>query len=65
MGINRWSGGTEDRKRNETEAKAGDELPKEAKGDESSRLEASREPADDPEKRRIVEKLEDREEESS
>lgn len=28
MGINRWSGGTEDRKRNEKEAKTGDEVPK-------------------------------------
>jgi hypothetical protein len=65
MGINRWSGGTEDRKRNETDAKAGDHVPKDAKGDESSRLEASQEPADDPEKRRVVEKLETREEEPS
>jgi hypothetical protein len=65
MGINRWSGGTEDRKRNETDAKAGDQIPKEEKGDGSSRLEASKGPADDPEKRRVVEKLEDREEESS
>lgn len=61
MGINRWSGGTEDRKRNETDAKAGDEIPKDEKGDESSRLEASQEPADDPEKRRVVEKLEEQE----
>lgn len=65
MGINRWSGGTEDRKRNETDAKAGDQIPKDEKGDESSRLEASQGPADDPEKRRVVEKLEDREEEPS
>lgn len=60
MGINRWSGGTEDRKRNEKEAKAGDELPKKDKGDASSRLESSEEPAEDPEKRRVVEKLEER-----
>jgi hypothetical protein len=60
MGINRWGGGTEDRKRNEKEAKAGDEVPKENKGDASSRVEASKEPAEDPEKRRVVEKLEDR-----
>ena len=65
MGINRWSGGTEDRKRNETEAKAGDKVPRSEKGDESSRLEASRESADDPEKRRVVEKLKDREEDPS
>jgi hypothetical protein len=32
MGINRWSGGREDRKRNETDAKAGDEVPEEKKG---------------------------------
>ena len=61
MGINRWSGGMEDRKRNETDAKAGDELPKEKKGDDSSRVEASREPAEDREKREVVEKLRKRE----
>lgn len=59
MGINRWSGGTEDRKRNEKEAKAGDEVPKGNKGDASSRLEASKGPAEDPEKRRVMEKLGD------
>ena len=57
MGINRWSGGIEERKRNETDAKAGDELPKGKKGDASSRLEASEDPAEDEEKRRVVEKL--------
>ena len=61
MGINRWSGGMEDRKRNETDAKAGDELPKEKKGDASSRVEASQEPAEDREKREVVEKLRKRE----
>ena len=61
MGINRWSGGIEDRKRNETDAKAGDELPKEKKGDASSRVEASQEPAEDQEKREVVEKLRKRE----
>ena len=61
MGINRWSGGIEDRKRNEPDAKAGDELPKEKKGDASSRVEASQEPADDQEKREVVEKLRKRE----
>ncbi len=61
MGINRWSGGIEERKRNETDAKAGDEVPKEKKGDASSRLEASEEPAEDPEKREVVEKLNERE----
>ena len=61
MGINRWSGGTEERKRNETDAKAGDEVPKEKKGDTSSRLEASEGPAEDPEKREVVEKLKERE----
>ncbi len=49
MGINRWSGGIEERKRNETDATAGDELPKERQGDASSRLEASEGPAEDPE----------------
>ena len=60
MGINRWSD-IEERKRNETDAKAGDELPKGKKGDASSRLEASEGPAEDEEKREVVEKLKERE----
>jgi hypothetical protein len=56
MGINRFSD-IEERKRNETDAKAGDELPKEKKGDASSRVEASEDPAENPEKRRALEKL--------
>ena len=63
MGINRWSD-IEERKRKETDAKAGDELPKENKGDASSRLEVSEEPAEDKEKREVVEKLKERERES-
>jgi hypothetical protein len=63
MGINRFSD-IEERKRNETDAKAGDEVPKEKKGDASSRLEASQEPAEDEEKREVVEKLKKRERES-
>ena len=46
MGISRWSGGREDRKRNETEAKAGDELPAEKKGDATSRVQASEGPSE-------------------
>jgi hypothetical protein len=65
MGINRWSGGIEERKRNETDAKAGDEIPKEEKGDASSRLQASEGPAEDPEKREVVEKLKEQERDSS
>lgn len=65
MGINRWSGGIEDRKRNETDAKAGDEVPEGKKGDASSRMEASEEPAENEEKRRVREKLEEREEQDS
>jgi hypothetical protein len=65
MGINRWSGGTGDRKRDETDAKAGDEVPEGKKGDTSSRLEASEEPAENEEKRRVREKLEEREEQDS
>jgi hypothetical protein len=57
MGINRWSGGAEKRKRNETDAKAGDQVPEQEKGDTSSRLQASEEPAEDKEKREVVEKL--------
>jgi hypothetical protein len=63
MGINRWSGGVEDRKRKERDAKAGDDLAREKKGDASSRVEASEGPADDPEKREVLEKLEKRERE--
>jgi hypothetical protein len=68
MGINRWSGGIEDRKRNEREAKAGDleeGISEEKKGDSSSRLEASKGPAEDDEKREVVEKLKKREEQGS
>ncbi|MBV9454031.1 MAG: hypothetical protein JOZ19_07940 [Rubrobacter sp.] len=61
MGINRWSGGIEDRKRNETEAKAGDKIPEEKKGDSSSRLEASEKPEENAEKHRVIEKLKERE----
>ncbi len=60
MGINRFSD-IEERKRNETDAKAGDELPEEKKGDASSRVEASQGPAEDQEKREVVEKLRKRE----
>ncbi len=59
MGINRFSD-MEERKRNETDAKAGDELPAEKKGDASSRLQASEEPAENEEKREVVEKLRER-----
>ena len=61
MGINRWSGGTEERKRNETDAKAGDKVSERKKGDTSSRLRTSEEPAEDEEKREVVEKLEESE----
>ena len=63
MGINRFSD-VEERKRNEKESKAGDEVSKEAKGDSSSRLQASEEPAEDEEKREVIEKLQRRERES-
>jgi len=63
MGMNRWSD-VEERKRNEREAKAGEEIPEKKGGDASSRLEASEEPAEDEEKRRVVEKLEKREQDS-
>jgi hypothetical protein len=68
MGINRWSGGIEDRKRNEREAKAGDleeGIYEEKKGDSSSRLEASEGPSEDDEKREVVEKLKKREDQVS
>jgi hypothetical protein len=63
MGINRFSD-IEERKRNEREAKAGDEIPKGEKGDASARVEASEGPVDDPEKREVVERLERRERDS-
>jgi hypothetical protein len=63
MGINRFSD-IEERKRNETDAKAGDELPVKNKGDASSRLQASEGPAEDKEKREVVEKLKKRERET-
>ena len=63
MGINRRSD-VEQRKREETEAKAGDEIPKDDKGDASSRLQASEGPAEDEEKREVVEKLKKRESDS-
>jgi hypothetical protein len=58
--MNRWSD-IEERKRKETDAKAGDELSADKKGDSSSRLQASEGPAEDEEKRDVVEKLEERE----
>ena len=61
MGINSWSA-IEQRKRNETDAKAGEDVPKGKKGEASSRLRASEGPAEDPEKREVVEKLEELEE---
>ena len=63
MGINRFSD-IEERKRNETDAKAGEEVPKGKKGDTSSRLQASEGPAESEEKRGVVEKLKKRERES-
>ena len=63
MGINRWSD-VEERKRNETDAKAGAEVPAAKKGDASSRLDASKGPAEDEEKREVVEKLKKRERDS-
>ena len=64
MGINRFSD-IEERKRNETDAKAGDELPKGKKGDVSSRVQASEGPTEDEEKRRVLERLKDREQNPS
>jgi hypothetical protein len=64
MGINRWQGRIERRKRNEADAKARDieeETPKDKKGDSSSRLEASEEPEENPEKRRVIDQLKERE----
>lgn len=64
MGENPWSE-IEERKRRERDAKAGEELPEEKKGDASSRVEASEGPAEDQEKREVVEKLKKQEREES
>ena len=60
MGINRWSK-VEERKRNETDAKAGEELAAGNEGDASSRLQAAEEPKENEKKREVVEKLKKRE----
>ena len=60
MGINRWSD-IEERKRNEIDAKAGDELLADKKGDAASRLQASEGPKENEEKREVVKKLKERE----
>jgi hypothetical protein len=60
VGINRWSK-VEERKRNETDAKAGEELAAGNEGDASSRLQAAKEPKENEEKREVVEKLKKRE----
>lgn len=60
MGENPWSE-IEERKNRERDAKAGDEIPESKKGDDSSRVRSSKEPAEDPEKRRVAKKLEERE----
>ena len=64
MGINRWSD-IEERKRNETDAKAGDEIPAKKKGDASSRMQASEEPAENEEKREVIKKIEEPERDAS
>jgi hypothetical protein len=63
MGINRFND-IEERKRNETDAKAGDELPKEEQGDASSRVENSEGPAENPEKRRALKRLREQDQDS-
>ena len=45
----------------ETDAKAGDELPADKKGDAFSRLRASEEPKENEEKREVIKKLKERE----
>jgi hypothetical protein len=60
VGINRPSD-IEERKRNETDAKAGDELAAEDKGVASSRLQASEGSKENEEKREVVRKLKERE----
>jgi hypothetical protein len=64
VGINRFSD-IEERKRGEKAAKASDEIPGGKKGDTSSHLGASEEPAEDSEKREVLEKLKEQERDSS
>ena len=60
LGIDRWSD-FEECQRNETDAKAGDELPADKKGDAASHVQASEGPKENEEKREVVEKLKGRE----
>jgi len=64
VSINRFSD-IEERKRGEKAAKASDEIVRGKKGDTSSRLGASEEPAEDSEKREVLEKLKEQERGSS
>lgn len=59
MGINRWE---EQQERADKTGRDPDKLPsKEKRGDESSRLQSSRQPAEDREKQEVVRKLRERE----
>ena len=59
MGINRWE---EQQERADKTGRDPDKLPsKEEKGDESSRMRASEEPAEDREKQEVVKRLRERE----
>jgi hypothetical protein len=63
MGINRW---TEQQQRADKRGRDPDNLPDVPEGQEegeTSRLETSKAPSEDPEKRDVVEKLQKREEE--
>jgi hypothetical protein len=63
MGINPWDD-VEERKRNERDAKAGEDIPEEKGREAPSRLKTSKESVEDPEKRRVVEQLKKREQNS-
>jgi hypothetical protein len=54
MGINRWE---EQQESADKRGRDPDKLPRGKKGDESSRLQSSEGPAEDREKREVVEKL--------
>lgn len=58
MGINRWE---EQQESADKRGRDPDKLPKGKKGDESSRMQSSEEPAEDREKSEVVKKLRDRE----
>jgi len=61
MGINRWNE-REEKRMKANDPDASPHVTEDRKGDASSRLDESEEPAESEEKRRVAEKLREREE---